>query len=162
MYPHITKMTIQAGSSQIIFNRMGERIGYRTRDKNGTSQIIRKQWMKNVKDVVTDTWNTLGGNPDNGWQAIRNDLENDRAFAALVVSVYDPPFDSIHENTDCDISDHGLVEIDVTNYKDWKIYHIPVPWEEGQKFDENNKTLYGNMNTKGWKHLKKVDELDWD
>ena len=143
---------------------MGERIGYRTRDKNGTSQIIRKQWMKNVQEVVTETWNTLGGNPDNGMQAIRNDLENDRAFAALVSVVYDPPFDSIHDNVQCDISDHGLVEIDVTDYKNWNIYHYEVDWDKdaGESLNEGSKKLYGRMNTKGWKHIKKLDTLDWD
>ena len=144
---------------------MGERIGYRTRDKYGISQIIRKQWMKNVQEVVTGTWNTLGGNPDNGMQAIRQDLGNDRAFAALVSNVYDPPFDSIHEDVNCDIVDHGLVEIDVTDYKNWQVYHYEIDWHNDfskpSTLDEKSKTLYATMNGKGFKKVTKIETIDW-
>ena len=145
---------------------MGERIGYCVRDPNGRSPIFRKQWMIEPETVVKLTWDKLlttmsfegdefkevKRNVGDGSIALREDLTKSRAFAALVNTIYSPPFDSIHTDINCDINDHGLIEIDVSEYNNWKIYHIPIPYNEDDK--EGDKVLYATMSEAGFKQYE--------
>jgi hypothetical protein len=130
---------------------MGERIGFCFRDETGRSQIFRQQWMTEPETAVKLTWNTLGGKPGDGGQALRDDLGIDRAFAALVYSIYQEPFDSIHDYINCDINDHGLVEIDITQFDNWKVNHIPILYHpEDSSSTEAEKYLYATMSKNGF------------
>lgn len=130
---------------------MGSRIGFCTEDKSKErSPIFRQQWKCSIEEAVSQMWKTLGGKPDDGGQAIRDDLENGRAFAALVRSIYTPPFESIQLTTNCDISDNGLITIDITDYKHWIVYHEEVEWETGKTFD---KQPIAEMSINGFKWL---------
>lgn len=113
---------------------MGDRAGYRFVSKKEVSPIYRVQWMKSINGVVQNTWDTLcDGKPiDDGSCALRTDLGIGRAFAACIYSNYTPPFESIENITDCDISDEGLFEIDISNYKKWVVYHYDVSFEDGK------------------------------
>lgn len=130
---------------------MGERIGYRIRDKDGVSDILRKQWMEDPRLVTQNTWDMLlnGDKVGSGMCALRDDLEIGRGFAALVASNYNAPFDSIEKDIHCDISDHGLIEIDVSQYDNWKIYHIPVNWDESGSSEED-RSLIAEMSDRGY------------
>lgn len=166
----------------MLTTNMGERIGFRVKDKNGVSAIFRQQFMSAPQEVVENTWNTLlshktfvdkdysklqlvHGKVGDGMLALRNDLDIGRAFAALVYSNYEPPFNSIESDVNCDITDHGLVEIDVSDYKHWKVYHYEVDWHDNfdvpSTLDEDSKTLYAEMTEKGYKQLAKLETLDW-
>ena len=124
---------------------MGSRIGYCVRDKTERSPIFRKQWSSSISKGVEGMWIRLSDNKGlgDGGQAIRDDLDWGRAFASLVVSFWDRCFNSIESGTNCDISDNGLIEIDITNFKEWKIYHIKVDWDDGI---EGSKILIAEMN----------------
>jgi hypothetical protein len=143
-------MTKKARDIKITRCNMGSRIGYCVEDSKGRSHILRKQWMSSIEDGVNVMWHMLGGKPDDGSQAIRNDLDIGRGFAACVVSFYSPPFDSIEKNTNCDISDNGLIVIDIKDFKSWEIYHIKIRWEDGK---EDRTTLIATKTEDGftWK-----------
>ena len=128
---------------------MGSRAGYMTQDKNGYSQIFRKQWACSIEELVTKMWATLseGKEPGNGSQAIRNDLNNGRAFAALVICAYDKPFDSVEVDTHCDISDNGLFTIDVSDWKNWKVYNNSIGWEESEEGKLGESVLLAMMDS---------------
>ena len=133
--------------------KVGERIGFCVRDETGRSQIFRQQWMTEPETAVMNTWNTLGGTTSigSGGQALRADLDIGRAFAALVYSNYLPPFNSIQDTINCDINDHGLVEIDITQWDSWKIYHIPILYHpEDNSSTEAEKYLYATMSKNGF------------
>ena len=132
---------------------MGSRIGYCVKSERGRSPILRKQWAGSTEYGVTDMWKTLGGNPGGGGQAIRADLDIGRGFAAMVSVFYDPPFNSVQMDTNCDISDNGLIEVDITLYDKWKVYHIEIGWDDGEEGKEGKKTLIAEMNIRGfeWK-----------
>ncbi len=138
---------------------MGERIGYRIRDKDGVSDILRKQWMEDPTIVTVRTWETLlaGEKVGSGMCALRDDLDTGRGFAALVYSNYNAPFDSIEKNVHCDITDHGLIEIDVSKYDNWKIFHIPISWSENESREEG-RYLIANMSERGY--MAKLDFLE--
>lgn len=124
---------------------MGSRIGYRISQKvkykeNGkekekveVSQILRKQWATSIVELTENTWKTLLGNKkiNDGSIALRHDLNIGRTCAAMVFRNYEPPFHSLESTTNCDIGDNGLIEIDITKYDSWVIYHYKVDWETG-------------------------------
>lgn len=113
--------------------------------------------------------------------AIRDDLNRSRGFAGLVATIYSAPYDSIHENTNCDIADNGLIEIDISDFNHWKIYHYEVGnWSKiMQKYSEfpfcgqppdkselswsvlsEDKTLIAEMSKKGFKWLISQEERE--
>jgi hypothetical protein len=73
---------------------MGSRVGYRVRCAKGAqneligekvvSPILRQQWIGGIKLGVKKMWETLGGKPGDGGQALRGDLDISRGFAAMV------------------------------------------------------------------------------
>jgi len=136
---------------------VGSRIGYCVRKANKRSQIFRKQWKQSISFVVQNMWDLLSLKKKElgGMQAIRDDLGIERAFAALVVSAYTPPFDSIEEDTGCDITDNGLITIDISDYKDWKIYHSDVDFY-GELVNE---TLIAKISVNGFRWLVSQKEL---
>jgi hypothetical protein len=157
---------------------MGERIGFRIKDGDKTSQIYRQQWMSDPNEVVTKTWNTLLskrkynwkakpltfkielGKVDDGDIAIRQDLDIGRAFAALVYSNYEPPFESIRDTIQCDINDHGLITIDITNYKNWVITQTDINYDfESNISSEGETRIIGYMTEKGYEEIVNYDEL---
>lgn len=71
-----------------------------------------------------------GHGPGGGFGALREDLDRSRAFAALVVAFYKPPFDSIHDDVNCDIHDNGLLEVDIRRWDKWMVYLHPIAWDE--------------------------------
>jgi hypothetical protein len=157
---------------------MGERIGFRIKDGDKTSQIYRQQWMSDPNEVVTKTWNTLLskkkynweaepltfkielGKVDDGDVALRTDLDIGRAFAALVYSNYNPPFESIQEDIQCDINDHGLITIDITNYKNWVITQTEIDYNFEKNLSYEGETrIIGYMTEKGYEEKVNYDEL---
>lgn len=129
---------------------MGSRIGYSARYRGEDSPILRKQWKTSIKEAVCRTWQILldGHDVGHGLCALRDDLAEDRAFAALCCAVYEPPFDSIHKDANCDISDNGLIVIDVTQFQNWKIYQHEVNFETGEV---GHPTLIAVMSEYGFK-----------
>lgn len=115
---------------------MGSRIGFCVektyKDITQRSPIYRQQWAGSIPEIVESTWKTLSnGLPvDDGMQAIRSDLNTGRTIAALVYANYEPPFESIAIDVNCDISDNGLVIIDITNYKNWEVNHVDIDFEK--------------------------------
>jgi len=118
---------------------MGDRVGYRIREDDKVSHLIRKQWkIDNIKMLVSD----VAG----------------RLTAALYHVVYNPPFDSIQTDPlSCDISDNGLYEIELVNWNYWKVHNYSIGWEgdDVHLFDEcliaevrftNGKSLTDGMN----------------
>ncbi len=161
---------------------MGERIGFRVKDKDGVSAIFRQQFMSAPQEVVENTWNTLLSTRrftdkdythleqvilkvGDGSVALREDLDISRAFAALVYSNYEPPFNSIEQNIHCDINDHGLVEIDISDYKHWKVFHYDIDYhadaDPSNELNENSKVLYAEMTEKGFVKVNDIETLDW-
>lgn len=109
---------------------MGERAGYRVREGDEVSHILRKQWYTgdDMDLLVTDVVNVLatGHLIGSGRCALRDDLGIGRLSAALFSVVYDAPFDSIEFDTVCDISDHGLYEIEMVEWDHWKVWNYCV------------------------------------
>lgn len=136
---------------------MGSRIGFRVIQKDEKSQVFRQQWNGGVEKTIIKTWEALiaGKTLLDGMQAIRDDLDIGRAFCALVASNYQPPFESIEKDTHCDISDNGLIEIDISNFKEWKIFHYKVDWETGVLSD---KTHVADMSINGFAWLVNPEE----
>jgi uncharacterized protein YjbK len=62
-------------------------------------------------------------------------------------------------STNCDISDNGLIEIDISKFDDWKIYQIEIAYEEAEQGKEKARTLIAQMSAKGFKWLKSAEEL---
>ncbi|WP_309400026.1 hypothetical protein [Cerasicoccus maritimus] len=116
--------------------------------------------MSSIQTLVVDMWNALGGKPDNGAQAIRGDLGFDRAFAAMVGVGYHAPFNSIEKDTRCDISDNGLIEVDISQFDTWKIYHIEIGWLGDDDGKEGMRTLIGEMSIDGFSWEISERELD--
>ena len=139
---------------------MGSRVGFRIRDKDGVSQILRQQWRGSIPKGIEKMWNLLGGKPGNGGQALRDDLDKSRGFAAMVVAYYDPPFNSIEEDTKCDITDNGLIEIDISNWCLWKIYHYNVGWETDSVGELSDKTEIATMSENGF--IWSINETERD
>lgn len=153
---------------------MGERIGFNIKEGNETSQIYRQQWMSDPRQVVTKTWNTLlttrryvngkykavKGKVDEGDVAIRSDLNIGRAFASLVYSNYQPPFESIQKNIQCDINDHGLITIDITDYKNWIITQTDIDYDfETNTSSEGETKIIGYMTEKGYEEIVSYNNL---
>ena len=121
---------------------MGERAGYRVRQGDKVSHIFRKQWYiggtkKELEELLTKVCDTLRGTnyqwgvpfpPINGNidSALRSDLGIARVSAALFASLYTPPFDGIHLDERCDLSDHGIFEIELLSWDKWQLNHYKV------------------------------------
>jgi hypothetical protein len=130
---------------------MGERAGYRVRQGNEVSNLLRKQWYvgddeTDINALVVGIAQTLMNSPyklahhdetiGGGGVALRNDLNIGRMTSALYHTIYSPPFDSIENDINCDISDHGIYEIELVAWNKWKIWNIDVEWKplkEGKK-----------------------------
>ena len=90
---------------------MGNRAGYRCREGEEVSPMLRKQWsvgntreqietfVRKVAKVLMDRETEIGG----GAAALRDDLDIGRLFAAMVHAIYSPPFDSINKEISSDI-----------------------------------------------------------
>ena len=110
---------------------MGDRAGYRVRENDVVSDIIRKQWkISSIEGVVTDVARTLltvigdGNDIGSGMSALRSDLDIGRLTAALYSVVYNPPFDSIETDPfGCDICDNGIYEIELVEWNHWKVWN---------------------------------------
>ena len=117
---------------------MGERAGYRCRQGESVSPMLRKQWYVGedresieffVKDVAKVLlMNYLGKEEKIGSEesALRKDLNIDRLFSAMVHTRYSPPFDEICNGVASDISDHGVFEIELLAWDWWAVNHYPV------------------------------------
>ncbi len=125
---------------------MGERAGYRCRQGEEVSPIFRKQWFigdgdEELKGFVTavagklmETTRFDGSEPciADGDVALRDDLWIGRLFPAMLSVLYDPPFDSVETTTNCDISDHGLFEIELWRWNLWSLNHYDVGFMTGE------------------------------
>ena len=126
---------------------MGDRAGYRIKEGDIVSNLIRKQWqIDDIKELVTDIAKTLlsgydeQGTIGDGFVALRNDLDIGRLTAALYHVVYEPPFDSIETDPmACDISDNGLYEIELVERNHWKVFNYSFGW------DDNDITLFDGL-----------------
>ena len=120
---------------------MGNRAGYRIREGDKVSHLIRKQWQyDDLRWVVTSVAQTLLqtcngiGDVGDGSVALRHDLDIGRLTAALYSVAYEPPFDSIRTDPlTCDISDNGLHEIELVDWNHWKIWHYTIRWGDPDK-----------------------------
>ena len=140
---------------------MGSRGGFRTKDKSGKfSQILRQQRIGLVEEGVTEMWWLLGGKPGDGGQAIRDDLDNGRAFAALVASFYKQPFNSIEDSTLCDISDNGLFTVDVSDFAKWKIIHTEIGWQGEDDGKQGTEKLIATMSADGFEWVISDEERE--
>jgi len=111
-------------------DNMGERAGYRIRIGDKTSMICRRQWylgggseeleslIMEVAQELMDTNASFSDAIGSGAVALRNDLDMSRMFPALVRVVCTTGFDSIEEDVRCDISDHGLFEIEIITWNE--------------------------------------------
>jgi len=113
--------------------KMGNRAGYRVRDGNKTSHILRKQWAIEdighvVKDVAQMLCTTVRGHDDinAGTVALRDDLHIGRLAAAMYSVLYRAPFDSIEVDINCDITNAGLYEIELVEWNFWKVWNYSV------------------------------------
>jgi len=113
--------------------KMGNRAGYRVREGNKTSHILRKQWAIEdighvVKDVAQMLCTTVRGHGvvGAGNVALRNDLHIGRLAAAMYSVLYRAPFDSIATGINCDITDAGLYEIELVEWNVWEVWRYPV------------------------------------
>lgn len=129
---------------------MGSRIGYCIEKESKRSGILRKQWMTSIKDGTEKMWFFMGGKPDSRMHPLRNDLDIGRGFFAMVNCFGDSNFNSIEEDTHCDISDNGLITINIDDYKNWKVYHTEI----GDFYSNKNEKL----RAKGENDIK----YDWD
>ena len=117
---------------------MGDRAGYRVREGDEVSNIIRKQWkFDNIKDVVFDVAETLLNSYGTtvtigcGLAALRDDLGIGRLTAALYHAVYEAPFDSVETDPlGCDIADNGLYEIELVEWNYWKVFNYSIGWKD--------------------------------
>ena len=119
---------------------MGDRVGYRIRDGNNVSHLVRKQWQDYAIDrIVFGTAKTLmtcfvlGGEKTigSGICALRSDLELGRLSAALYSVCYEPPFDSIETDPlSCNIEDSGLYEIELVKWNHWEVWHYPIEYTD--------------------------------
>lgn len=117
---------------------MGDRAGYRIREGDEVSNLIRKQWqISDIKELVSDIAETLlhdynmQGKINDGFVALRHDLDIGRLTAALYHAVYDQPFDSIETDpVTCDISDNGLYEIELVEWNHWKVWNYAIGWRD--------------------------------
>ena len=117
---------------------MGERAGYRVREKDKVSPILRKQWYigddeEVITELITEIAKTLSKGYDkelrdinDGMSALRNDLDIGRLTMAFYSLLYNPPFDSMEFDTDCDIYDHGLYELELIKWNHWKFWNIHI------------------------------------
>ena len=120
---------------------MGDRAGYRVKEGDEVSNLIRKQWqMDDIKELVTDVAKTLLNEYDDealiggGHAALRNDLGIGRLSAALYHVVYEAPFDSIETDpVKCDISDNGLYEIELVEWDYWKVWNYSIGWKDDDR-----------------------------
>lgn len=128
---------------------MGQRAGYGIRatyygsKRKKTSPILRKQcyWGGSKEDLEAIIKNIAGkltaGYEErdfsrivegvipvgDGFCALRYDLDFGRLASAMFNALYRPPFDSIETTINCDINDHGLFEIELIKWNEWKINH---------------------------------------
>lgn len=160
---------------------MGERCGYRVKEGNIVSDILRKQWwiggdeesikkmVKNIASILLSNGLGLYGGDEKsiingGFVALRHDLDIGRLTAAMFASLYKAPFDSIEKDINCDISDNGLFEIELVKWNYWKINHYPVelnsdtlgkPKTIAAVYFKSDETLEKGMEFRwyGWKGL---------
>jgi len=158
---------------------MGERAAYKVTVKGKSLFMVRKQWylgsthndLKTIaynvaKSLMVDRSGISCGVPikiGDGMIALREDLGIGRLSMALLLSVSSPPFDELVEsdNLNCDISDHGIFEIEMLSWNHWQINHYPVTWSKGEpdRLGEG-KTLCSITFEKG-KTLEKGTKIKW-
>jgi hypothetical protein len=120
---------------------MGERAGYRVRVGKEISPLLRKQWfvgderdtirklMKKVSITLSKTFGDKTAVANDGGIALRSDLDIGRLTMAFFDVLYDPPFDSLEFGTNCDISDHGIYELEMIKWDKWIFSNYPVEFE---------------------------------
>ena len=118
---------------------MSENAGYVCRNSNGErSPMLRKQWFigneeEIIRNFVLGTAKVLmsgysdgGKKIGSGTTALRNDLDIDRLFAAMVKTIYNQPFDSIYAGIAPDIANNGIYEIEMLDWNLWNINNYSV------------------------------------
>jgi hypothetical protein len=115
---------------------MGERAGYRVRANNKVSPILRKHWYlgdskPDIKKIVINTCANLMSEYhieliNSGSSALRHDLDFGRLTLAFFNAVYSRPFDSLNEDENCDISDHGLYELEMKEWNRWEFKNYEI------------------------------------
>jgi hypothetical protein len=162
----VNEMGSRIGWRVISVNEMGSRIGWRVIKGEEKSDILRQQWKSSLSKGLEGMWANLSdGKPvGDGSGAIRDDLDCSRAFAALVAAVYSKPYNSIEKDINCDIDNNGLVEIDIEDFKCWKVYIQDLgvqtqigDWDWGAL---GQRHLVAQMSPKGFEYLKTDEEMD--
>jgi len=143
---------------------MGERAGYRIRQGDKVSHMMRKQLYvggttKDFENLCFEIAETLGGNPGGGGSALRNDLNIQRMTAALYHVLYTAPFDRICEDANCDITDHGIFEIEFLSWEKWQVNHYVVVYE-GNKVGE--KEVLGTVDVVEGGNGKDILKFTWN
>ena len=143
---------------------MGERAGYRVRQDDKVSHMIRKQWYtggtnKDLENLCFEIAETLGGNPGSGESALRHDLDIERMTAALYHVLYSPPFDRICKDAHCDITDHGIFEIEMFSWDKWQLNHYTVEYENTKV---GEKEVLGTVDVAEGKNGKDILKFTWN
>jgi hypothetical protein len=55
-------------------------------------------------------------------------LNLERLTAAMYRATYNPPFDTIENDLECDIHDHGLYELELLRWNWWAVNHYELSW----------------------------------
>jgi hypothetical protein len=157
---------------------MGERAGYRIREDNVVSDICRKQWYlggdkHSLEYLVTEVAKKVTGGGygkvdakiGGGMVALRDDLGLNRLFPALVKTICEGGFDSIEKDINCDISDHGLFEIEIKEWNVWMINHYGINWKNYKNYWKDysigDKTILGAAIFETGKSLSKGTRFEW-
>lgn len=105
-----------------------------------SSQVYRMQWYlgdtpSELKAITLALVNQLTSNGKekvgSGMGALRADLKYDRLWPNFIVTLARlnaSPYNSIHEDVNCDISDHGLFTLRVLRWDEWHWEWNPVKW----------------------------------
>lgn len=106
-----------------------------------TSPIYRMQWFLGdepgaLQHITLALVNRLTGNAKervgSGMGALRGDLKYDRLWPNFLITLgtlNDSPYNSVQDDTNCDISDHGLFTLRVVEWKDWMWEWNKVTWD---------------------------------
>lgn len=126
-----------------------------------TSPIYRMQWFlgdepRELQAITLALVNRLTNNARDrvggGMGALRSDLKYDRLWPNFLITLgtlNNSPYNSIHEDTNCDITDHGLFTLRVVHWSDWMWEWNRVLWgmkttlEDGTVLSPEGNTLVG-------------------
>lgn len=157
---------------------MGERTAYRVKlenkEKREISPYLRQQWGIHINKGGIEKWiekiaQYLCGTEDatigDGLSALRSDLAVDtgRLFNAILNVTSNRRFNSIYRELPPDVSNHGVVEIEIVEWDEWHINHIPVKWDkdEGEEMLEDDIETIAKVEFEEGKTVEEGMDYEW-